>query len=32
MYLGKLIEFGRTDTVHQAEEQADRGLYHRRFG
>ena len=30
MYLGKLIEFGRhRRALHQAEEQADRGLHHR---
>ena len=30
MYLGELIEFGVTDEhLHQAQEQADRGLHHR---
>ena len=30
MYLGELVEFGVTDhDLHQAEEEADRGLHHR---
>jgi ABC-type dipeptide/oligopeptide/nickel transport system ATPase component len=29
MYLGELIEYGATDDLHQADEEADRGLHHR---